>query len=220
MIKRLKQIIIFLIFITSIASCRVDEPSYNGNFLYNFVTYEGVIDKADQFSYQLKDDSPLITLRTLETNGIEWKKGARALMNYEILNHKSGTQKIIKITDISKVIFDSLRVTTKENIINSPNAPVRLKSLWRTGNYINIDCSVQFTESKRQFKLVMDEATWQNEIVEVYLLQNLFDAETYFWRKAYASFFIGNVWNMPTCKTIRVHLNDESYPTKYYDFTK
>ncbi|MEG2819938.1 MAG: NigD-like C-terminal domain-containing protein [Muribaculaceae bacterium] len=216
---KIQNILICIAISCLFIACK-DEPSSDGDFLYNFVTYDGYADGANQFSFQAKDDSPLVTLRTSQNLTLKWNKGKRTLINYSIIDKKDGKIQEIRIKDITNVIFDSLRLANKENIGIGLNTPLQLKSIWRTGNFINIDCNLLYTDKARQFMLVMDESTWNSEVVDVYVLQNLFGAQTYAWRRAFASFFVGNIWYLPTCKTIRVHLNDEKYPAKYYDFSK
>lgn len=146
--------------------------------------------------------------------------GQRTMVNYVVTGEATRNIRDISIRGVSHVLFDSLRMSSIDNINGYPNNPMQLKSIWRTGNFININCLLQYTGRPRQFAMIMDKDTWHEEIVDVYVIDNVMGAETYFYRKAYASFFVGNVWYLPTCRTLRVHLNVENYPEQYYDFSK
>ena len=98
---------------------------------------------------------------------------------------------------------------------------VSLNSIWRTGRYINIYCRVKYIETARVMALVADYRTIRNDTVHCYLMHNMMDATAYFWRRCYASYDISSVWNLQSCKTVRIHIDDVNYPERrYYDFTK
>ena len=98
-------------------------------------------------------------------------------------------------------VTDSLRFTSRPDSVVMDS--VRLKSIWRTGNYLNLSTEVKFTEGKRQLYLVMDKATWHSDTVRAYLAHNMLGEQAYFWRKCYLSFYIGAVWKLQSCKVLR-----------------
>ena len=116
-------------------------------------------------------------------------------------------------------ITDSLRYIP--NLSSMAMDSISLNSIWRTGRYINLYCRVKYTYAARQIALVTDYSTLHNDTVHCYLMHNMLGVQAYFWRRCYMSFDINSVWNLQSCKTVRIHLNDVTYPDrKYYDFTK
>lgn len=216
---RISNTVIFIFIVTFFTGCSNDEQPPAIDFQFNMVTYNGMAGGAN-FSYQSYDDSPEIILRAPDIKNINMRVGQRTMMNYVVIKEETANIQDISIRGVANVLFDSLRVSSLENINQLPNNPMQLKSVWRTGNFINLNCLLQYTGQARQFMMIMDRETWHNEIVDVYVIDNVMNAETYFYRKAYGSFFVGNVWNLSTCRTLRVHLNVENYPEKYYDFSK
>lgn len=205
------------------SACSKDDNNMPSNdAILNMVTFEGQKDNVCTFSYQGYDDSPLITLNANGYDGSKFKKGERTMLYYYITSQSStDTKKDINVRYPISTIFDSLRVTNHENIIKYPSNLVQLKSMWRSGEFINMNISLQYTGSPRQFILVMDKSTENNPTVDLYLIDNPLGADGYFYRKAYASFFVGAIWRKSSCNTVRVHVNDENYPdVKYYDFQK
>ena len=131
---------------------------------------------------------------------------------------REGVQ-LITARSYTQAVTDSLRYTSDLSTVVMDS--VRLRSVWRTGNYLNVSSEVKYTNEKRVVALVMDKSTWHSDTVHCYLVHNMLGEQAYFWRKCYASFYIGAVWKLPTCTTVRVHLNDVVYPqVRYYDFSK
>jgi hypothetical protein len=92
--------------------------------------------------------------------------------------------------------------------------------MWRTGNYLNLRMRVDYSETARYFGLVVDSLTLNDAEPEVYLLHNLNGAPDNYLREAYASFDISKVWGLPTCKGLRVHVNDTNLQKDIYEFSK
>ena len=214
-----RNIAIFFIAVIIFTGCSNDGQTPAEDFQFNMVTYVGLSNGA-VFSYQAYDDSPEIILRAPDIKNVSMTAGQRTMMNYVVTREETPNMQDISVKGVSNVLFDSLRMSSIGIIKEAPDNPVQLKSIWRTGNFINLNCLLQYTGKPRQFQMVMDKDTWHEEIVDVYVIDNVMNAETYFYRRAYGSFFIGNVWNLPTCRTLRVHLNIENQPDKYYDFRK
>jgi hypothetical protein len=205
------------------ASCSSDSDNpYFGDFSYDMVTYLGAGDNGGSvFSFQSLDDSPLITLNAPATtlNGIN--AGQRLLLNYVVNDSVSSTLKTVSVNGYAKAITDSLRIASHQRLLTLAMDSIQLKSIWRSGNYINLNCFVKYTGEVRVVSLVVDESTRNNSVVDCYFVHDMKGATTYFWRRCYCSFYIGSLWKSSSCRTLRVHLNDLSYPSiKYYDFNK
>lgn len=201
-----------------VAGCNSDEPYSYGDFRFDMVTYAGSDDGRAVFELLQRDDSRIM-LRTTARCSVGVDVGQRMMLNYIPADEIADGKQDIVARGYTEAVTDSLRYTAGIDSVVMDS--VRLKSVWRTGNYLNITSELKYTEGARQFYLVMDKASWHADTVRTYLVHNMMDEQAYFWRKCYASFYIGAVWKLKTCKVLRVYMNDVMYPdVKYYDFAK
>lgn len=207
--------------VSAMTSCGDDEYYEYGNSSFDMVTYAGNGTAGDSYiNYPVNDIAP-VTLIDAATNASSagLKSGTRLLLNYVVNSRNSDGSLNITAKSYTKAITDTLRYVPGTTPI--PMDSVSLNSIWRTGRYINIYCRVKYTETARVMALVADYRTIRNDTVHCYLMHNMMDATAYFWRRCYASYDISSVWNLQSCKTVRIHIDDVNYPERrYYDFTK
>lgn len=207
--------------VSAMTSCGDDEYYEYGNSSFDMVTYAGNGTAGDSYiNYPVNDIAP-VTLIDAATNASSagLKSGTRLLLNYVVNSRNSDGSLNITAKSYTKAITDTLRYVPGTTPI--PMDSVSLNSIWRTGRYINIYCRVKYTETARVMALVADYRTIRNDTVHCYLMHNMMDATVYFWRRCYASYDISSVWNLQSCKTVRIHIDDVNYPERrYYDFTK
>ena len=217
------SVILLLVVATVTLSCDEDEYYEYGDSRFDMVTYLGYDESvgASVFKYLPPEDIPSTILHDAGTK-FEWLSiGDRVLLNYEPVATLADGSVGITTTVVVQAITDSLRYVDGRLVETVPMDSIKLNSIWRTGDYINIYSRVKFTNKSRMFYLVMDESTWHEDTVHCYLAHNMMGQTAYFWRRCYGSFCIKAVWNLPSCKVVRVHLNDLNYPEKkYYDFNK
>lgn len=204
------------------SSCRDTEPgSAAADVRYDYVTYQTATSDGSEWSYQARDDSPMVTFSAPNYAPDDVKEGQRRLMCYSIDERTTDTRWQIGVRYTNKIIFDSLRVASAESLAERQSEPIQLASLWRTGEFINVDCKVQYTGEARKFYLITDEATLSDATLHLYLIDDLNGAEGSFYRQCYASFFIGAAWRRATCEEIVVHVNDTRRPEQQeYVFKK
>ena len=207
--------------VSAMTSCGDDEYYEYGNSSFDMVTYAGNGTAGDSYiNYPVNDIAP-VTLIDAATNASSagLKSGTRLLLNYAVNSRNSDGSLNITAKSYTKAITDTLRYVPGTTPI--PMDSVSLNSIWRTDRYINIYCRVKYTETARVMALVADYRTIRNDTVHCYLMHNMMDATAYFWRRCYASYDISSVWNLQSCKTVRIHIDDVNYPERrYYDFTK
>lgn len=216
-------VLLLLVVATVTLSCDKEEYYEYGDSRYDMVTYLGYNAGLDAsvFKYLPPEDLPAKTLYDIGTEFERLTAGDRVLLNYEPIDTFADGSVDIATKGIVQAITDSLRYVDGRLVETVPMDSIKLNSIWRTGDYINIYSRVKFTNKSRMFYLVMDESTWHEDIVHCYLAHNMMGQTAYFWRRCYGSFCIKAVWNLPSCKVVRVHLNDLNYPEKkYYDFNK
>lgn len=167
-----------------------------------------------QFELVKRDHSTqLLTARMTMTDS---KPPQRLLLRYNYSDEAMGN---IKVYGVARAITDSLR-STPASLDHYARHPVRMRSAWRTGDFINLHCLVEHTGKNRTLMMIIDPNTRDNDTVHCYLHHDLLGNTAYHWRECYASFNVGNVWKRTHCTTLRLHINEHLAGEKCYDFTR
>jgi len=223
MIKSLRHLpILLLAAIMALASCDKQEDidrAYT-DYRYDIVTYLGQNATGAVFEYLGHGDSAAIKLQSSVDVSKDVKTNERVLLRYDFVDELSGGSRDVNVYDCSAIFNDSLRMTMSSPD-SLPRHEVKLRSLWRTGEFINLHCQVEYTGKARAMTLVVDGNTLTSDTVDCYLLHDLMGERASFWRDCYASFNVGALWQKTSFRCLRIHLNDLTFPdTEYYDFTK
>lgn len=206
----MRSVIYCAILAVMMAACDGDSADTVENTRYDFVTYLGYADGTARWQYVGPGDSCTLDMLAVMDQPAGIKLGQRVLLSYTApdASHR------IKVKGINSgnVASDSLRVNVKP-VSDYPKHPLRLGAIWRTGNYINLRCEVEYTGKARALYLMADRATLESDTVEVYLVHDIADAPaTYFWRTCYGSYYVGAALGRKNCRVIRVHVCDLTYP--------
>ena len=217
----MKRIILSTIVAFALAACSND-TEYSDNFMYSDIVTiadagEG---KTTVFTFQRYDDSPTITLSDPSLSVKESYKGKRALLRYYAESKEPYTSGTIKALALS-VVNNDTTVIRPISDYNWNERPVYLYSVWRSGNYINLRIRLEYSDKPRAFFLVTDSLTMTDDVPQLYLVHDRKgEAENYLF-ETYASFDISKVWQLASCKSIDVHINDSnSNKEETYTFNK
>ena len=221
--RRLPQLSILLIAaLMALASCNKQEEidrAYT-DYRYDIVTYLGQNATGAVFEYLGHGDSAAIRMQSVVDISQDAKTHQRVLLRYDFADKEASDQRDINVYNCYTIISDSIRMTM-DGPDSLPQHEVKLRSLWRTGEFINLHCQVEYTGKNRTFMLVADGNTLKDDTVHCYLTHGLRGEQGTFWRDCYASFNVGALWKRPSFHCLRIHLNDLTFPdTEYYDFTK
>lgn len=201
------------------------DPAYT-NYLYDIVTYMGVDARGmETYRMESRTSERAITLLAQGTHApSDSYIGRRLLLRYNYLTPYSDNDTIRQIEAYSaqSIISDSLRYTLNPIALYlRDNSPLRLHSVWRTGNYINMHGQLEYTGRSRHFYMLIDTVTWHDDTVHCYMVHNVFGDTTRHWREFYGSFFVGTVWRDNPQRVIRLHTNDLLHPSdSIHDFQK
>lgn len=221
------RLLALLLAVAALSACqdRGDDDTRIVEWRYDFVTYMGYSGSTATFEYLGRGDSAAIVLRAsgLDKPG-HLATGQRVLLYYTVTGTPSpGVRDVqARYYTSGNVASDSLRVNTKP-VEQYAMHPIKLRSLWRTGGYINLRGQVEYTGHPRQLYLMADGATLDSDTVDVYLVHDLMQGQdsTRFWRNCYGSFYVGEAWYKPSCRVMRVHVRDVVRPqVTCYDFAK
>lgn len=185
--------------------------------VYDIVTYVGCDKDKGTAQFELVGRDGLSTMLTghlaVDT---AIKPLQRVLLRYIIDDAATGS---IKIYGLTRAITDSLRYS-KASLSLYARHPVKMRSAWRTGDFINLHCQVEYTGKTRTMMMLIDDATRHQDTVHCYLHHDIHGDTAFHWRDCYASFNVGNVWKRTECKTLRLHVNEEAIGEKCYDFDR
>ena len=220
--KHLRYLPILLMAVLSaLASCDKQEDidrSYT-DYRYDIVTYLGENGTGAVFEYLGHGDSATVKLQS-RVSVSDVKTHQRVLLRYDFTDKATGAERDINVYGCNSIFSDSLR-QTQASPDSLPRHEVKLRSLWRTGEFINLHCMVEYTAKARTFMLVADGNTLKDDTVHCYLVHDLRGERATFWRDCYASFNVGALWRKDSFHCLRIHLNDLTFPeTEYYDFIK
>lgn len=183
-----------------LSSCG-NEPEINyGDFLEAFVTYNG----GNVLTYQPQNDSPEITLIADRWSDEAIKPGERAVIRYTVTEKIGSHSYNVKINNADKLYSDLLRQASVETINSLNPQPIKITSLWRSGEYINLNSWVPHVAQGAKISLIADEETIDRDMPELYLVYHYGSQIPDFERKCYASFKIKNLWNRHSCKSIKI----------------
>ncbi len=214
--------LLMLATLLALAACNKQEDidrAYT-DYRYDIVTYLGQNATGALFEYLGHGDSSAIRLQSTYAVDEDVKPNHRVLLRYDYANQADGDLRDITVYGCNGIINDSLRMT-----MASPDSltlhQVKLRSLWRTGEFINLHCQVEYTGKSRLMMLVADGKTLTQDTVQCYLVHDIMGHRPAYWRDCYASFNVGALWKRDSFRCLRVHLTDVTYPdTEYYDFIK
>lgn len=220
--KHLRHLPILLITaILALTSCDKQEDidrAYT-DYRYDIVTYLGENGTGAVFEYLGHGDSATVKLQS-RVSVSDVKTHQRVLLRYDFTDKATGAERDINVYGCNGIFSDSLR-QTQASPDSLPQHEVKLRSLWRTGEFINLHCMVEYTAKARTFMLVADGNTLKDDTVHCYLVHDLRGERATFWRDCYASFNVGALWRKDSFHCLRIHLNDLTFPeTEYYDFIK
>jgi len=222
MMKTLRHLpILIFAALLALAACDKQEdidPAYT-DYRYDIVTYLGLNDRGAVFEYLGHGDSAAIRLQsTVSLSDVETHQ--RVLLRYNFANETMGDSRDVNVYGCSAIISDSLR-RSAVSPDSLPQHRIKLRSLWRTGEFINLHCQVEYTTKARTFMLIADDNTLTSDTVDCYLVHDLRGETATFWRDCYASFNVGALWKKETFRCLRVRVNDVTFPdTEYYYFNK
>ena len=216
------MILLLLACLPAMVSCDKQEEidrSYT-DYRYDIVTYLGRNDRGAVFEYLGRDDSIAVKLQSQTNVNEDIKTNHRVLLRYNFVDLVPADSRDIEVYSCNSIFSDSLR-QTQTAPDSLPQHAVKLRSLWRTGEFINLFCQLEYTNKARTLMLVADGKTLENDTVDCYLVHDLRGERGTFWRDCYASFNVGALWKRSYFKCLRIHVNDVTYPnTNFYDFNK
>ncbi len=218
-IFRHKTIASFMAALMAVTMSSCSDEEYSTEMMLSDIVTVTSVGNDTRFEFQRYDDSPLIKLTAGNVDFPEKIVNNRVLLRYYPESGEPYTSGAVKVVGLTLINNDTTRIRPIEKY-NWTATPVYLNSIWRTGNYLNLRMKVEYSEKPRQFGLVVDSLTLKNPQPEVYLVHDKQGQPENYMMETYASFDMTNVWSLPTCQSIKVHVNDTNLKKDIYIFTK
>jgi hypothetical protein len=187
----------------------------------DIVTYTGLDDDQHAtFRLDGRDDEPSVNLYTTVGAPDKVKVNERLLLSYAVTHRASdGTYWNVDAIGYSRIINDSIRVNANPLDTYSMR-PIRLNSIWRTGEYINLYGQAEYTGKSRLLYMMIDKETKYNDTVQAYLVHDLHGTPAdsiFYWRDFYLSVNIGALKSPAApCHVLRLNINDVNNPSKSF----
>lgn len=189
-------------------ACNSDDD--NSTMQYsNIVTFQGNRDGMSYFTYQEMNDAPAITVRSNnQINEEHVKIGDRVLI---IFNLNAGTQ----LTD--NMVLDIVQAVTVKTVVAKPGVvpedwinanQIYVQALFRSGTWLNMQALVPSTTTEMTVDMVVDPATLGQDNVDLYLIYSNKSDSNVSNAQFFMSFDIKSIWDLASCKSITVHVNN------------
>lgn len=194
-----------------------DEPSPTipREAVYDFVTLEESSENGSLLTMRKNADSPLISyFSDVDFSHIQTiNDGDRLIICYNRADGETYTSG--KITLYGYVLLnnsDQKMLCGYSSDYDGWRCPaMKIKSLWRTGTFINLDAdiSVFHAGNPETFVIVADQATVDDDYPQLYIYyKNGDDNDGRNPYRVYASFDIAEIWETPSCRGVTIN-----YPT-------
>ena len=209
--------ILLTIFCLVLTACNRNHDGLLGSTaatrLTDIVTFTGVDnDNHAKFRLDMRDDEAPVMLFTTVKPPQQVKVNDRVLLYYAV-SHKAPDNSYwnVNAMALTRIFSDSIRVNS--NPIDSYKMhQLKIKSAWRTGEFINIYGQVEHTGKSRLLYMMLDRDTRGKENVDAYLVHDLLDTpqdSIFYWRDFYLSVNVGALKKDPDpCRYITLHYND------------
>lgn len=222
MIRRVTLLPILIAIYSGITSCSEDETDFNVAIYQNVVTFIGNGPATANFTYREIDDSPLVTLcvrGSLDTTRVH--AGSRLLMTYSLPDGIANGADCYDVTlrGLQTIYTDTVSIVPAEEA-SAANAPIYLSTLYRTGHYLNLYCSMPALSGRKYF-LMADESTLDSDTASLYLSTRVKESIPSYNATQVASIDISPVWDRPGVRAVAVRVNNTNNPYRtIFTFTK
>ncbi|MDO4320423.1 MAG: hypothetical protein Q4C34_07595 [Bacteroidales bacterium] len=205
---------------TLFTSCNSDEPTPTTEVFGTFVTYEGATELSKDwnltFTTREENDSPLVTF-TWSSKAEPDKnlvKGERYLITYTNASQQRYASGSITLMQILQIFNGKVTPKPLSEIKDMQKDPYRILLTERSGQWVNLIGVAPFNVLPKTFCLFVDEATINSSIPDVYVgYVSDTNSATISDKELYGSFDLAPVWNLPTCKGIKLHYSTTSGET-------
>lgn len=189
----------------------------------DFVTLDAISPAGATMTFREKGDSPLITLTTNQALPLDrFKAGTRIVISYASdnnLQYVSGPIMIYQAANTEGEGKPALIETAEANN-NWATESVSMRTINRSGEYLDFVFIATSSQNGKTIKLVLDAATANSEMPEYHLIYKADTTGTVSDYIYYCSYSISDSWLNPNTKGVRIYFKDTVNGDKYIDLLK
>ncbi len=190
----------------ALTGCDKDDNTPDADNFMTIATLDSNTESGTVFTTRAEGDSPLITFtssRTFDKKDVII--GNRYLLAYTNASGKRLESGPITLFGLMKIFNGKAQEATAEEIAAVTSSPYSLGNIQRSGQFVDIYATAPLMIDPVSYGLYVDKATVNDEVPEMYI-GFVSDAPNSMTEKSfYASFDLSPVWNLPTCKGVRLH---------------
>lgn len=188
-------------------------PGIPPDLCADFATYVESNTAGSVFTLRKNGDSDLITLTAagVMVNNEQVKPGNRVIIQYIPSGGQQPYQSgPISLYSITKIINGGVGSESLETIRSWSSDPVKMMTLNRSGQYLDVWAEATFDDSIIRFSLTVDESTVDDSCPQLYLVFESDEKTVVRTHQIYASFDLSSVWDLPTCEGININYRTQS----------
>lgn len=202
-------------------SCSDDKPTSGTPVLQDIAEFCSQNPSAASFAIY-RDNAPDVLLTApgahIDENRI--KPGESLLITYIPQSGEANRSGDITLRSYYAINNGGMTIGKIADFPHWDRDQVFLISIWRAGDKIDLRCRLPYDTSPRRFMMLLDEATADNEIPDLYVVHELKEPVESFDRNYYAAFDIGELWSQPSCRGVTVHVANSNLPQRSFTFMK
>ena len=198
--------------VASFASClKDDEPKV---YYTEFVTTHITPDQNLYFEQVLRNDlGSYMLYPATAIAGSEASQGRRVLLQYSVDEVNPDNSKKITVADVYTVRYDTIISAHPDTIAAYPNDPLKINTIFRTGDYINLDMSIEYFNQAHSLDLFRNPMQASSDTIDVILRHDRNNDVYGYWTSAFASFYIPD---LAQYSAMRVYANVPNTPEGYF----
>lgn len=197
-----------LALVVGISSCNSSSDDNPGTYM-DFMTLISTGSTGSVFEMYNNESNTLLTLTsTVNLSDVKnVKVGERVILLYSYGNRMPYTSGDITVFSLSPVLNGEL--TVAPSVPEASFDDMQTQAVSVSGVYLNYQGSALYTENYNNMKLVLDEATMNNAMPDVYLVLDAdSDNPAANWKGVFASFNISKIWTDSRYQGFTLHIND------------
>lgn len=199
--------------VVTLIGCDLEGENTPGVYYTDFVTTHVNLDKTLYFEHVLRNDLGSVLLDPNPDIKGDLYEGQRVILQYYVNEEKPDNSKDVEVIEIYSVRHDTINDVHPDTLAAYPNDPLKINTISRTGNYINLDMSIEYFNKPHGLDLFSNPMQASSDTIDVILRHNRNDDVFGYWVAAYASFYIPD---LASYKAMRVYANTPNDPLGYF----
>lgn len=199
--------------VVTLIGCDLEGENTPGVYYTDFVTTHVNLDKTLYFEHVLRNDLGSVLLDPNPDIKGDLYEGQRVILQYYVNEEKPDNSKEVEVIEIYSVRHDTINDVHPDTLAAYPNDPLKINTISRTSNYINLDMSIEYFNKPHGLDLFSNPMQASSDTIDVILRHNRNDDVFGYWVAAYASFYIPD---LASYKAMRVYANTPNDPLGYF----